>query len=260
LSAPQYVIKLPNIVSSYYLDESTNTLIISVHYGENSNAEKFKIEVKLIKLTDTGLGWASFTKFKYLWTEKLIKEYLYKRSTSVNPPLSSEPIEYKYQINIAQLPSKSEEFEVIKSVSKYDSSDEKVIFEKYTEAWKQLASNFNYYEPIELNAFDKTSRAVQLILNAYNPSKSSNVRCHFNARNNTQFKLLPNLTCPKTRGIRLSVCRIINNGQSTDIAPWPEYQMQEIVKIWSRYSNQPDNQLNSNVLTQDALLDIQNYL
>jgi len=206
------------------------------------------------------LVWANFTKFKYWWTEELIKEYLYKRSTSVNPPISTDPIEYKYQINIAQLPTRTEDFELINLISEFDSSDEKSIFDRSEKERKQLTSNFNCYDPIEVNTFNELCRTVQLIFNEYNPSKLSSVRCNFKSNNNVQFIVLPNMNCMTTRGLQISISRVINKVESSSTAPWPEYQMLEVEKIWLSYANKPDNQLSSNVLSQDALLDIQRYL
>ncbi|WP_354625807.1 helix-turn-helix transcriptional regulator [Psychromonas sp. MME2] len=260
LPASQYPTELPNIISSYYLDKTTNALLASVSYGESDNTEQFKIEVKLIKLTDAGLTWTNFTDFKYHWVEQSLKELFYKRSTYVNPLISTELIEHKYLIKIVQLPSKSEKNDVINLLSKDHSIDEVILFEKYQEAWKQLALSFIKYESIETNTFNELVRAIQLILNQYNPSKSITVQYNFKSNNNVQFDVFPNMQSDKTRGVRLNIYRVEINENSAANAPWPEYQMRAIENIWSIYADAPDNQLMSNVLSNETITEIKNCL
>jgi len=259
-SAPQYVAELPRIVSSYYLDKATNAILASVSYGESKNIEQFKIEVKLIKLTNAGLTWSALTEFNYYWVELSLKELLYKRSTFVNPLISIEPIKHMYQIHIEQVPSKTEEFEVIKSLNKYQSIDEDTLAEKYQYEWRQLTLSFIKYEPIEINTFNDLFRAIQLVLNEYNPSKLSTAQCNFNSNNHVQFDALPNIKSDKTRGLRLKVRRVESNKYSTNCAPWPEFQMREIEKLGSIYADATYNQFTSNVLTNEIINEIKNCL
>lgn len=259
-TVPQYATELPRIVSSYYLDKVSNTLLASVSYGESDNTEQFKIEVKLIKLTNAGLTWAIFTDFNYYWVEQSLKELLCKRSSFVNPLISTELIEHKYQIYIEQLPSKTEEFEVIKSLSKYQPIDEESLAEKSQDGWKQLASSFIKHESIETNRFNELYRAIQLILNEYNPSKLTTIQCNFKSNNNVQFDVLPNMKSDKARGLRLKIYRVETNKSSTNNAPWPEFQMRAIEKIGLTYADAADNQRMSNVLTNETINEIKNCL
>lgn len=257
LCAPQYATELPNIVSSYFLDKTTDTIFLSSQFGESDNTERFKIEVKLIKLTDIGLNWATFTDFEYSWVEKSLKELLYKRSTFVNPTVSTEIIEYKYVIKITQLASRLEKLEMSKSLSKYDDSDDEIMSEKSKEVWDQLSSHFIKYEPIETNTFNELFRAVQLILKGYNSPKLAKVQCNFNSENKLQLDLEPD---SKTRGLRMNIYRIETTKESTTIAPWPEYQMRQIENSLSNYRNEPNNHPINHVLSNETINEIKMYL